>query len=61
MKLKIFHVQSTNKKPQFDQLETSVNEWLADHPNVVIDSTNFLTQPNMNWFHLSMTVWYTED
>ncbi len=61
MKLKIFHVQSTNKKPEFDALETSVNEWLADHPNVVIDSTSYLTQPNMNWFHLSMTVWYTED
>jgi len=39
MKFKIFHVQSTNRKPQFDALETSVDEWLANHPDVVIESS----------------------
>jgi hypothetical protein len=37
-----------------------VNKWLADHPNVVIENVNDLSQPNMSWSHLALAVWYTE-
>jgi hypothetical protein len=60
MKLKIFSAQSGNRKPKFGALEANVNEWLADHPNIVIESTNYLSQPNINWSHLALAVWYTE-
>jgi hypothetical protein len=60
MKLKIFSVNTGNRKPQFESLEASVNEWLADHPNIVIENTNDLSQPNMNWSHLALAVWYTD-
>ena len=61
MKLKIFSVQSGNRKPQFESLEESVNKWLADHPRVVIEKVNDLSQPNMNWSHLALAVWYTDE
>ncbi len=61
MKLKIFSVTSGNRKVKFEALETSVNEWLADHPNIVIENTNDLTQPNVAWSHLALAVWYTEN
>lgn len=60
MKLNIFSVKSGNRKPEFGGLEASVNEWLADHPNVVIENVNDLSQPNMSWSHLALAVWYTE-
>lgn len=60
MKLKVFSAKSGNRKPEFGNLEASVNEWLADHPNVVIEKVNDLSQPNMNWSHLALAVWYTE-
>jgi hypothetical protein len=60
MKLKIFSVNSRNRKPRFESLEASVNEWLADHPSIVVENTNDLSQPNMNWSHLSLAVWYTD-
>ena len=60
MKLKLFSVRSGFIKPKFDALEANVNEWLADHPNIVIENTNFLSQPNLAWSHLAMAVWYTE-
>ena len=52
VKLKLFSVQSGNRKTQFDALEANVNQWLADHPNILIENTNDLSQPNMNWSHL---------
>jgi hypothetical protein len=61
MKLKIFSVKSGNWKPKFEILEASVNEWLADHPNIVIEHTNGLTQPNLTWSHLAVAVWYTDE
>ncbi len=60
MKLKLFSVQSGNRKPKFDALEANVNEWLTDHPNIVIENTNFLSQPNLSFSHLALAVWYTE-
>ena len=60
MKLKIFSAQSGNRKPKFEALEANVNEWLADYPSIVIESTNYLSQPNINWSHLALAVWYTE-
>jgi hypothetical protein len=53
-------VQSGNRKTQFDALEANVNQWLADHPNIPIENTNNLSQPNINWSHLALAVWYTE-
>ena len=61
MKLKIFSVKSGNWKPKFEALEASVNDWLADHPNIVIEHTNGLTQPNLTWSHLAVAVWYTDE
>jgi hypothetical protein len=61
MKLKIFSVKSGNWKPKFESLEASVNDWLADHPNIVIENTNGLTQPNLTWSHLAVAVWYTDE
>lgn len=60
MKLKIFSTNSGNRKPKFQDLEAIVNEWLADHPNVAIENVNDLSQPNINWSHLALAVWYTE-
>jgi len=60
VKLKLFSVKSGNRKAQFDTLEADVNAWLADHPDIVIESTNDLSQPNMSWTHLALAVWYTE-
>ena len=60
MKLKLFSVKSGNLRTKFDTFEAKVNEWLADHPNIVIENTNFLSQPNISWSHLALAVWYTE-
>jgi hypothetical protein len=62
MKLKIFSVPSNwPRKPRFGILEASVNDWLADNPNIVIEHTNGLTQPNLTWSHLAVAVWYTDE
>lgn len=61
MKLKILSVKSGNRKPEFESLEESVNKWLADHPHIVIQKVNDLSQPNMSWSHLSLAVWYTDE
>ena len=60
MKLQIFSAKSGNRKPEFENLEASVNEWLADHPNVVIENVNDLSQPNMSWSQHAAAVWYTD-
>lgn len=60
MKLKLFTAQSGNRKPKFDDLESEVNAWLAEHPGIVVEHTNFLTQPNLQWSHLALAVWYSE-
>ena len=60
MKLKVFSAKSGNRNPRFDTLETEVNSWLDLHPEITIDHTSFLSQPNMQWSHLALAVWYTE-
>lgn len=60
MKLKLFVMKEGNRKPDFDTLEADVNAWLADHPNIVIEHTNDLSQPSATWSHLSLAVWYSE-
>lgn len=61
MKLKVFSVQTGNRKPRFAALEDEVNAWLADHPQVVVSHTNDLSHPNVAWSHLSVAVWYDEN
>lgn len=60
MKMKLFSVKEGNRKGGFDSLEADVNAWLADHPNIVIEHTNDLSQPNVSWSHLALAVWYIE-
>ena len=60
MKMKLFSVKEGNRKGGFNTLEADVNSWLADHPNIVIEHTNDLSQPNVSWSHLSLAVWYSE-
>jgi hypothetical protein len=60
MKLKIFSVKSGNRQAQFDTLEANVNDWLVEHPNIIIEHTSDLSQPNMSWSHLALAVWYAE-
>ena len=60
MKIKLFSLQARNRKPGFDTLEADVNAWLADHPNIVIEHTNDLSQPSAVWSHLTLAVWYSE-
>ena len=60
MKIKLFVMKAGNRKPHFDTLEADVNAWLADHPNIVIEHTNDLSQPNVGWSHLALAVWYSE-
>ena len=60
MKLKLFSVKTGNRKAKFATLEADVNAWLADHPDIVIENTNDLSQPNMSWTHLALAIWYTE-
>jgi len=58
--MKLFSLQSSNRKTGFATLEADVNSWLADHPNIVIEHTNDLSQPNVSFLHLALAVWYTE-
>lgn len=60
VKIKLFSVQPSNRKPNLDALEVEVNAWLADHPNVVIEHTNDLTQPSATWSHITLALWYSE-
>ncbi len=60
MKLKVFSMKSSNRAPDFASLEADVNAWLSEHPDIVIDHTNRLSQPNISWSHLALAVWYTE-
>jgi len=60
VKIKLFSVQTNNRKPKFDALEAEVNAWLADHPNVVIEHTNDITRPGAAWSHLALAIWYSE-
>ena len=60
VKLKIFTMKSGNRKPDFATLEVDVNAWLGNNPDIVIDHTNEISQPNMAWSHLALAVWYTE-
>ena len=60
MKVKLFSVASGNRKTKFETLEANVNEWLMDNPNIVVVSTDTLSQPNLSWSHLSLAVWYTD-
>jgi hypothetical protein len=62
MKMKTFIVKSGNSKKRtgMAELEANVNEWLADHPNIVIDHTHNLAQPNLAWSHTALAIWYTE-
>ena len=53
-------MKAGNRKPSFDTLEADVNAWLADNPNIVIEHTNDLSQPNAGWSHLALAVWYSE-
>jgi hypothetical protein len=62
MRLKIFTVKSGNstKKNGFGHLEANVNKWLFDHPDITIEHTHDLAQPNLGWGHTALAVWYTE-
>lgn len=60
MKVKLFSMQAHNRKPRFDTLEADMNAWLADHPDIVIEQTNDLTQPSATWSHVALAVWYSE-
>ena len=60
MKLKLFSTDSGNRKPKFDALESEVISCLDDHPGIVIEHTSFLSQPNVQWSHLAIAVWYEE-
>ncbi len=60
MKIKLFSMQASNRKPSLDTLEADVNAWLADHPNIVIEHTNHLSEPTAVWQHLALAVWYSE-
>lgn len=62
MKLKIFVVKSGNsvKKTNLAQLEADVNEWLVDHPDITIEHTNDIAQPNLGWSHTAIALWYAE-
>jgi hypothetical protein len=62
VKLKIFVVKSGNsiKKAGLEELETNVNVWLAEHPDVAIENTHTLGGPNLGWNLTALAVWYTE-
>ncbi len=62
MRLKVFSVKSGNsvKKSGFGTLEAKVNEWLIDHPEVTIEDTHALSQPNLGWGQTALAIWYTE-
>ena len=62
MRLKTFSVKSGNsiKKAGFEALEVNVNGWLDDHPNITIEHTQVLAQPNLGWSQTALAVWYTE-
>ncbi|MDW3213035.1 MAG: hypothetical protein R8G01_03495 [Ilumatobacteraceae bacterium] len=60
MKLKIFSTKPGNRKPNLEALEADVNAWLAERPSITIENTHELSQPNMQWSHLTLAVWYTD-
>ncbi len=48
------------KKAGFEKLEANVNDWLVDHPDITIEHTHDLAQPNLGWGQTTLAVWYTE-
>lgn len=60
VKLQLFTVESENRKPRFGDLEVSVNEWPADHPDIVVENTHGVAHPNVGWGHRASAVWHTE-
>ena len=53
-------MKAGDRTPDFAALEADVNSWLGAHPDIVIEHTNRLSQPNISWSHLALAVWYTE-
>ena len=62
MKVKLFVRGSGWGKPitQFQDLETDVNSWLDERPNIVVEHAHRLSQPAFGWGQLAVAVWYTE-
>jgi len=43
------HCGVQQSKPSFDDLEARVNEWMAQHPDIVAENTHTIAQPNVGW------------
>jgi hypothetical protein len=61
MKVKLFTTSSGWGKPvkQFDELEVTINAWLADHPEVVVEHVHRMSQPSFGWGQLGVAVWHS--
>jgi hypothetical protein len=60
VRLQLFTVESDKRKLTFEDLEASVNEWPADHPDIVVENTHGVAQPNVGWGNRAGAVWYAE-
>jgi hypothetical protein len=60
MRVKLFNMRAKNRKPGFDAFEADINAWLAKHPNIVIEHTNYVSSPSATWSLLALSVWYSE-
>jgi len=62
MKVKLFTTSTSWGKParQLEELEETINSWLAAHPDASVDHVHRLSQPTFGWGQLSIALWYTD-
>ena len=63
MKVKLFTVGGSWGKDEtrFATLESDVNAWLAEHPDITVEYAHRLSQPTFGWGQLAVAVWYSEE
>ena len=47
MKLKLFTVASSNRKPRFDDLGAIVDEWLVHQPCAAVENIHAIASPHV--------------
>jgi hypothetical protein len=61
MKVKLFTIGKRYQPAiNLEDLETAINTWLEEHPDLAVDHVHRLSQPTLGWGQLSVAVWYTE-
>ena len=61
MKVKLFtRGKVLDPHKRFEDLESDINTWLADHPDIEVTYAHRLSQPTFGWGELAVALWYRE-